>query len=138
LPCYFPYSCSYLPQSIFFSFCVDDCSSSGKNITVPLATFASEVYLGGTTTCQLWVVEREYLSNGAAIQGSQIIIGNLFHQTFAAQYNTLTGQYYLQTSSAVSGTEFGGYFGQLFQAAQNNNNSPFAVQQSLHWYQDYF
>lgn len=43
LPCIIPFGCDQLPASMFFSFCVDDCSATGKNITVPLATFASPV-----------------------------------------------------------------------------------------------
>lgn len=123
LPCIIPFGCDQLPASMFFSFCVDDCSATGKNITVPLATFASPV----NDYCELWVNEREYLWNGVEILGSQVIIGNLFHQSFAAQFNTLTGAYYLTPSAAVSDTEFMGYFGQLFQTAQNNGNNPFVV-----------
>ena len=101
--CVLPYSCDMLPPSMFFSFCVDDCSANGNNITVPLATFATPFSDSG---CKLWVVEREYLPNGAEITGSQVIIGNLIHQSFVAQFNTLTGAYYLAPSKLVEGTEF--------------------------------
>jgi hypothetical protein len=53
-------------------------------------------------------VQREYLWNGAEIPGSQIIIGNLFYQSFLAQFNTLTGAYYLTPSTWVQGTQFEG------------------------------
>jgi hypothetical protein len=51
---------------MYFSFCIDDCSSTGKNITVPLAAFASQ----NRNYCEIWVVQREYLWNGAEITGS--------------------------------------------------------------------
>jgi hypothetical protein len=74
-------------------------------------------------------VQREYLWNGAEIPGSQIIIGNLFYQSFLAQFNTLTGAYYLTPSTWVQGTQFEGYLGQSFQTSQNNKTSPsFEVQ----------
>ena len=41
LPCTLTMGCEKLPNSMYFSFCVDDCSSTGKNITVPLAAFAN-------------------------------------------------------------------------------------------------